>query len=810
MSSDEITRDNHYVPQWYQRGFLRDGQAQLHYLDRYPEQRRLEGGRVVTMRALTKRGPKACFYETDLYSTRFGTRVSDDIEKLLFGPIDDKGALSVKAFVSGDESEVFEAFEDFFEYTDAQRLRTPKGLDWIKSRYSSLDQLHLMREMQALRLMNTMMWMEGVREVVSAEASDVKFIVSDNPVTIFNAACPPGSPETLYPEDPPLEWLGSITVFPLNANTCIIFSHLEYAQSQGRDDLRRPRTNARYRGTGLVRKDAFIRGRKLSRDHVVEINHLLKSTARRFIGAAEPEWLYPENETLGSWQDIASILLPKNDLWKFGGEIFVGYKDGSSKYQDQFGRTSRSHEHLRRKGPPPTPGPNDGCGCGSGQKFKRCCKDVPVDQRPSWGVLSIRERNLILCRALRDILGMEAGKSWLDVRREIDDDQVVRIHELFQFLWPEDTDLKELLPRPKHSVLRSVYLGAADAQTIDAVALGWLPYFDEIVIACPFVNPIRIRPEASPTKSPSQHRAQTLRNAMFMFMAEEYIDAGVLHVVPDVGDFNHDFGISAFRIAQGRARDFDVTGDMGLLGHLKRVESRRIMLQMPEAALRRQLLETRPSATPEEMNAVVAYVRQLAEQDSLLLLQPLGKSGAGGQLMCLKGYNLESALFLASLVGGSIHTDAGAHWDHLHRHAVAANAERQWPMTTQSLARVPFLVQMDTQRRRKAAAEGRLGFAKTILRRAGECLREGETTKVDQQLALQLDALSQRMSTEASRPGEDSSLVAKVVLSARKGGIKTDEVQRLLLSFAMARAPGTVPFAMLMKFDLPAETDDFF
>src|SRR5690606_41610475 len=55
---------------------------------------------------------------------------------------------------------------------------------------------------------------------------------------------------------------------------------------------------------------------------------------------------------------------------------------------------------------------------------------------------------------------------------------------------------------------RVVYLGVADPRTVEATVLGWLPYFDEVVLAHPFINPLRIKPEFSPTKSPSQHKAQ--------------------------------------------------------------------------------------------------------------------------------------------------------------------------------------------------------------------------------------------------------------------------------------------------------------
>jgi hypothetical protein len=505
----QVTRHNHYVPEWYQRGFLKTGESQLHYLDMSPEQKVLSDGRTVTMNSLGKRGPRGCFREYDLYSTRFGTVINDEVEKFLFGSIDIRGARAVRAFASGDPSEMHHAFQDFFEFIDAQKLRTPKGLDWIETRYASLNQTQLMVEMQGLRFMHYTMWTEGVREIVSTEDSDVKFIVSDHPVTLYNASVSPRAPGCAYPGDPSVAWIGTQTVFVLDANTCLILTHLEYAQNPGAANLITPRTHARYRGSSLVRTDAFIRTRKLSRDEVVAINYLLKSRARRFLAASNRDWLFPERSFTGEWRALAQVLLPKDDLWRFGGEIYVGYKDGRSYHQDAFGRTSGAHEYLRRKARKADPRPNDRCGCGSGRKFKRCCQNLSPEDRPTWEFYSIRERNLMFCHAVQDILGLNAGKLWQDVQREITDDQVKRIHEAFGGLWPEDTELPSLLPRPRSGILRAVYLGMSDPRLISAMVLGWLPYFDEVVLAHPFVNPLRIRPEYSQRR---RHRSTRSRH----------------------------------------------------------------------------------------------------------------------------------------------------------------------------------------------------------------------------------------------------------------------------------------------------------
>ena len=55
----------------------------------------------------------------------------------------------------GDLEKIHSLFQRFFECLDAQRLRTPKGLDWIRSKYPALTQQELMLEMQRLRQMRS-------------------------------------------------------------------------------------------------------------------------------------------------------------------------------------------------------------------------------------------------------------------------------------------------------------------------------------------------------------------------------------------------------------------------------------------------------------------------------------------------------------------------------------------------------------------------------------------------------------------------------------------------------------------------------
>ena len=124
-----------------------------------------------------------------------------------------------------------------------------------------------------------------------------------------------------------------------------------YAKNPSDVDVKSPRTYARYGGPPtLTRTDAFIRTRKLNSQEVSGINRVLKARARRYVAASDKAWLEPEKLWLEPWGQLGKVLLPPSDeLWHFGGEIYVGYKDGTTHYQDQFGRTSGSHEYLAKK-----------------------------------------------------------------------------------------------------------------------------------------------------------------------------------------------------------------------------------------------------------------------------------------------------------------------------------------------------------------------------------------------------------------------------------------------------------------------------
>ena len=659
-----VTRNNHYVPQWYQEGFFEPGRSTLAYLDMTPDRKFLPDGRVITQRSAWDETPTSmAFRQKDLYSTFFGTAVNDEIERRLFGDIDTRGSKAVRAFAGTDEREWHQHFQTFFEFLDIQKIRTPKGLDWLKAQYPSLSQNDLMFEMQGIRMMHCTIWVGGVREIVSAEDSDVKFIVSDHPVTIYNHAVPPTAVACTYPLDPGIALRGSQTIYPLNRDYCLILTNLEYAKDPSTSPLEK-RTFARNYRQSMTRIDAFIRTRKLTEPEVAQINFIIKKRARRYIAAGRKELLYPDNTVSQSWADLRKTLLPpERDMFHFGGEMFVKYESGDVHYQDEFGRTEKPREFLIKKPPDKPLRPGDYCGCGRGKSFKECCQPKPEALRPAWNEKSIRERNLMLQNGIVNVLELESGKDWVQIRRELTDEKIGKIYNLYEGLWPLETDLLALLPKPDGEA-RAVYTGSIHPSSIIDFALAAPLYFGELIVAHPFLHAGIMKKEMSPTGNPKSYRQEFLKTILFFLNVMPLVDLGLINLIPDPCDFDFHLREQMMTMARARAPRFDPKDNPRLQKTMEE-DSRRSIMLMPLDAMRTQLRKLLPHLSEEEVEAAMRAGVRMRENDPLAVLQEGSLEGGkgGGQMNTFKLLpNFEMTMYLAQATGACIVTDSPFRW----------------------------------------------------------------------------------------------------------------------------------------------------
>lgn len=800
-----ITRDNHYVPIWYQRGFIEPDAEQLAYRDLQPEMHSLPDGTSRPGRSRFRSSPKQCFVQQDLYTTFFGSLINDEVEKRLFGAIDTDGAPAIRAFIGEDVREWHKHFQTLFRFIDIQKLRTPKGLAWLRAQYPRLSQNELMVEMQAMQAMHCTIWSEGVREIVSAADSAVKFIVSDHPVTVYNHALPPDAAACRYPLDPSIALKASQTIYPLDRDHCLILTNLEYAKNE-RATPTEKRTFARNFRTSMVRTDAFARDRQLDDDEVRQINRIIKARAHRYVAAGREEWLDPEFENTAPWSELRGVLRPpERALFGFGGEMYAKFEDGSVHYQDQFGRTEKQSDHLKKEVREADLRPGDACGCGSGMAFKACCKPLSATVRPSWKERSIRERNLTLYRAIADILGLDKGLDWLEVRRAITDDKIRDVHGIYKTLWPVETDILQLLPKPDGRP-RAVYTGSLHPQAIMDFALGSSLYFGEVLIENPFVHAAHIRPDFNPIDNPRAYHQEFVKTVVFFLTIMPLVETGYVNLIPDPTVFDLHLHEQMLRLARQRSESMRISvDDEPRAKELMERDMRRSLMSMPDEGTRNQLRRMSPELTEKQIDEVVMYMRQVRESDPLAAIHDGLLDGKGGQLSLAKmGPNFEMALYIAQATGASIVTDSPTRWREIQMAVLRQGGGQPMAVSgfTKVLASMPLGFVNSVEDFFEVAETGALDGYPALMRDTFRYVRKihgrGIKPNWEASLASRLARLN-RESQARLRKMEKSFVSGRIHGIFPTGGIQDNTVNRLLLMSSSEHHLPAVPMAFLIE-----------
>jgi len=350
-------RHNHYVPRWYQERFLPADrqQRELFCLDKTERSVRDSRGHRRTLPPVSREPLKKCFAQEDLYTLWFGGIPLTDLERRFFGELDSKGREAVVywgdyAFQSIDDDAVLK----LLTFMSTQKLRTPKGLDWLAARLGTRDPTTVLAGVAQFRMIFNALWTECVWQIADASASPTKFIVSDHPVTVYNRVYPPRHPPCQRSGDPDIHLNGTHTIFPLSLDKVLILTNLSWAiNPYGSPAKERPHP--------IYEHDTFFDftdiqlGRKLDEQEVRAINLIIKSRAYRYFAAAEEDWLYPERYLpKGKWSRLGGpyLLMPDPRSLHHGGEVGIGYEDGSTSAFDAYGRTPLHPDYGRESLPP--------------------------------------------------------------------------------------------------------------------------------------------------------------------------------------------------------------------------------------------------------------------------------------------------------------------------------------------------------------------------------------------------------------------------------------------------------------------------
>lgn len=334
-------RRNHYVPQWYQKRFIpKEGRDnKFFYLDLNPPilQRK---GHSFRKKALNRWGPPRCFCETDLYTTEIWGIESTEIEKKFFGKVDRNAKGAVEAFANFYHPYYpHDDFENLLVHMSLQKLRTPKGLEYLKTIAPFQDKNIILTEMQRLKRLYCAIWSESIWQIADASNCSTKFIISDHPVSVYNKGFYPRSKKCLAAGDPEVWLNGTHTIYPLSLNKILIMTNLSWIRNPYQSPkVERPNPNPL--------RDAFFNfmqiqcERYLTETEVNEINYIIKSRAFQYIAAGKEEWLYPEDNIASrNWEKLGKgyLLMPDPRSVNFSKEVFMGYTSGATDSFDEYG-----------------------------------------------------------------------------------------------------------------------------------------------------------------------------------------------------------------------------------------------------------------------------------------------------------------------------------------------------------------------------------------------------------------------------------------------------------------------------------------
>jgi len=302
---------------------------------------------------------------------------------------------------------------------------------------------------------------------------------------------------------------------------------------------------------------------------------------------------------------------------------------------------------------------DDFCPCGSTRRYRSCCYFGRVrrvlPRARTAAEASLFERNVLLYDGLHDIFGARVKLDRL--KENIGEDQVRQVYELFVSLFPTDSDIELMIPKPGAG-LRGLYIGSQDPLKVLNNVVRYSLYCDEILVVNPLVHAGCMAPNYNPLLYPGQFRQTTLKSVVSLFMMEDWVRQEFVLLMPDPCDF--DFGLrkAVVRLADDRAKTLQFTAEeMAEAAAEAKDDISRFILSMPEQYLREQLRQLSPDFIDEDIEKTISLRNRMVEGD------PLNIGSSEAQLQITRtGANLELATLIANAANAFPFTNLKARW----------------------------------------------------------------------------------------------------------------------------------------------------
>jgi hypothetical protein len=307
--------------------------------------------------------------------------------------------------------------------------------------------------------------------------------------------------------------------------------------------------------------------------------------------------------------------------------------------------------------------------------------------------LSLHHRNLMLLDAAHDIFGFRRGRSWVDFKKNISDDQIRELYQVQADLWPPQTDWAAVIPKPVQGTLSALYLGDIRPELTLRNILRFSLYSDTIFVVDPFMNPNVIKPKYNPIENPNQYKQETIKLIYFLFSVAPWIKSKMLYLIPDPGESNVQFKWETMELARARRGGSAIDPRDLEEGHAQRQEDRmRVLLALPDEQLLSKIRRTDPTLTPEQEQKVLAYARSKLRSDPVAWEQSIADRHNGGQLIAARaGTNLETALLICKMVDAFPYTNMHTIWRYIiEAHDQLSDTARMWSPFTKAFQALDF------------------------------------------------------------------------------------------------------------------------
>jgi hypothetical protein len=412
----------------------------------------------------------------------------------------------------------------------------------------------------------------------------------------------------------------------------------------------------------------------------------------------------------------------------------------------------------------------------------------------------------MLFTGISEILGLTDDRDWVTVRREITDEKIKNVYGLYDALWPRETNLLAMLPKPDGTA-RAIYTGILHPSAISKCALGLSLYFDELLIQHPFIHPRSYKTEFSPLEHPNLYRQEFLNSIVLLVAITPLVEQGLITLFPDPCNFDLHLRDQMFEMAKFRSRGIKIDSkeEAGFM-ELMKEEHKRSMFMLPREALRHQVSRTSPELDEKEVEAVLDGLDVLRQQDPLAVLQEGSLEGGkdGGQFMPQKmAPNFEITMYLAQATGSCIVTDSVFRWRELLA-AAGGGIQDASPLAQlrASIEKAEFVFPSDVQEIWTLGGRGVFQNYPNIMRRVFKYLSAISERGARPNVEANLNADSNRAhvtSVLAAKKSGAQMSEGRVACLWPTGGVQDNSVNRLLLMSSSEHHLASVPMALFVK-----------